>query len=117
MMEYLRKCVFKHELDMLDKMVGDSEDKRNYRNRINERFNEYLYDFSNKCIKPFREQEMENGNVSPKDYMELLKVQLEHDQLLGIYMKQNNEEEKFKIIQGRIVLIKKEMEELKQFAK
>ena len=61
MIEYLRKCVFKHELDMLDKMVGDSEDKRNYRNKINERFTEYLYDFSNKCIKPFREQEMENG--------------------------------------------------------
>ena len=61
MMEYLRKCVFKHELDMLDKMVGDSEDKRNFRNRINERFNEYLYDFSNKCIKPYREQEMDNG--------------------------------------------------------
>ena len=69
------------------------------------------------CKKKQLEQEMENGNVSPKDYMELLKVQLEHDQLLGIYMKQNNEEEKFKIIQGRIVLIKKEMEELKQFDK
>ena len=61
MMEYIKKSVFKYEMDMLDKMVGDSEDKRNYRNRINDRFTEYLYDFSNKAIKPFREQDTETG--------------------------------------------------------
>lgn len=61
LMEYIKKSVFKYEMDMLEKMMGDSEDKRNYRNRINDRFTEYLYDFSNKCIKPFREQENDNG--------------------------------------------------------
>lgn len=61
LMEYIKKSVFKYEMDMLEKMTGDSEDKRNYRNRINEKFTEYLYDFSNKAIKPFREQTNETG--------------------------------------------------------
>ena len=69
------------------------------------------------CKKKQLEEGMGDGSISPKDYMELMKVQLEHDQLLGMYMKQNNEEEKFKIIMGRINLIKQEMEELKQFIK
>ena len=61
------------------------------------------------------EQAMGDGSVSPNDYMELIKAQLEHDQLLALYMKQNNEEEKYKIIMGRITLIKQEMEELKNY--
>jgi hypothetical protein len=63
LIEYIKKSVFKYEFDMLSKMVGDSEDKRKYRNLINERFNSYLYDFSNKTIKPFREKELENGVI------------------------------------------------------
>ena len=63
------------------------------------------------------EEGMGDGSITPKDYMELMKVQLEHDQLLGIYMKQNNEEQKFKIIMGRIALIKQEIEELKPLVK
>ena len=61
------------------------------------------------------EESMGDGTVSPNDYMELIKAQLEHDQLLALYMKQNNEEEKYKIIMGRITLIKQEMEELKNY--
>ena len=69
------------------------------------------------CKKRQIEEEMGDGTVSPKDYMEMMKVQLEHDQLLSIYMKQNNQEENVKILSVRIALIKKEMEELKQFVK
>ena len=69
------------------------------------------------CKKKQIEEGMGDGSISPKDYMELMKVQLEHDQLLALYMKQNNEEEKAKIIMGRIVLIKQEIDELKSFIK
>lgn len=60
---------------------------------------------------------MGDGTISPADYMELMKGQLEHDQLLGLYMKQNNEEAKYNIIMVRIKLIKQEIEELKSFVK
>jgi len=69
------------------------------------------------CKKRQIVEEMGDGTVSEKDYMEMMKVQLEHDQLLSIYMKQNNQEENVKILSVRIALIKKEMEELKQFVK
>ena len=61
------------------------------------------------------EMEMGNGSISPKEYMEFLKVQLEHDQLLALYFKQSNEEEKRKSVVGRIVLLNQEIEELKKF--
>ena len=63
------------------------------------------------------EEGMGDGSITPKDYMELMKVQLEHDQLLGIYFKQNNEEQKLKVVMGRIALIKQEIEELKPLVK
>ena len=61
------------------------------------------------------EEGMGDGSISPKDYMEFMKIQLEHDQLLAMYMKQNNQQEKMKTVLGRVVLIKQEMEELKKF--
>ena len=44
------------------------------------------------CKKKQIEAGMGDGTISPADYMELMKGQLEHDQLLGLYMKQNNED-------------------------
>ena len=69
------------------------------------------------CKKKQIEAGMGDGTISPADYMELMKGQLEHDQLLGLYMKQNNEEAKYNIIMVRIKLIKQEIEELKSFVK
>jgi len=63
------------------------------------------------------EDGMANGSISPKDYMEFMRIQLEHDQLLATYMRQNHQEEKMKTVMGRIVLIKQEMEELKKYMK
>ena len=65
------------------------------------------------CKKKQLEGEMGDGSITPKDYMELMKIQLEHDQFLALYFKQNNEEEKLKSVLGRMTLIKEEMEELK----
>ena len=61
------------------------------------------------------EDGMADGSISPKDYMEFMRIQLEHDQLLATYMKQNHQEDKMKAVMGRIVLIKQEMEELKKY--
>ncbi len=69
------------------------------------------------CKKKQLEDGMGDGTISPKDYMEFMKVQLEHDQLLAMYMKQNNQEEKMKTILTRVNLLKQEMEELKKFIK
>ena len=69
------------------------------------------------CKKKQLENGMEEGSISPKDYMEFMRVQLEHDQLLVMYMKQTNQEEKMKTVMQRTVLIKQEMEELKKFMK
>ena len=63
------------------------------------------------------EDGMADGSISPKDYMEFLRIQLEHDQLLAAYMRQNHQEDKMKTVMGRIVLIKQEMEELKKYMK
>ena len=62
------------------------------------------------CKKKQLEDGMGDGTISPKDYMEFMKVQLEHDQLLAMYMTQNNQEEKMKTILTRVNLLKQEME-------
>lgn len=61
LMEYIRNCIFKSENDALSKMIADSQEKITYRQEIINRFNEYLYKFSNGAIKPFREQNVETG--------------------------------------------------------
>ena len=63
------------------------------------------------------EDGMADGSISPKDYMEFMRIQLEHDQLLAAYMRQNHQEDKMKTVMGRIVLIKQEMEELQKYMK
>ena len=63
------------------------------------------------------EEGMGDGSVSPKDYMEFMRIQLEHDQLLALYMKQNNQEEKMKTVLQRVALLKQEMGELNQYIK
>ena len=67
------------------------------------------------CKKKQIEEGMGDGSISPKDYMEFMRIQLEHDQLLAMYMKQNKEEDKMKTVLGRVALIKQEMEELKKY--
>ena len=64
------------------------------------------------CKKKLIMEQMGDGSISPKDYLELLKAQLEHDQLLALYMKQNNQIDKEKIILQRMPLIKEEISEL-----
>ena len=68
------------------------------------------------CKKKQLEEGMGDGSISPKDYMEFMRIQLEHDQLLALYMKQNNQEEKMKAVLARVNLLKQEMEELKKYA-
>ena len=63
------------------------------------------------------EEGMGDGSITPKDYMEYMKIQLEHDQLLAMYMKQVGQEDKMKTVLGRIALIKEEMEDLKKYNK
>ena len=67
------------------------------------------------CKKKQLEEGMGDGSISPKDYMEFMRIQLEHDQLLAMYMKQNNQEEKMKAVLTRVTLLKQEMEELKKY--
>ena len=67
------------------------------------------------CKRKQLEEGMGDGSISPKDYMEFMRIQLEHDQLLALYMKQNNQEEKMKTVLQRVALLKQEMAELKQF--
>lgn len=74
LMEYIRKIVFKPELNILDRMDDHSSDKTEYRQKINDKFNNYLYQFSGNTIKPYREQEVETGI---KNYIyKLLRKQL-----------------------------------------
>ena len=86
LIEYIKKSVFKYEFDMLDKMAGDSEDKIKYRNKINELFTSYLYDFSNGCIKPFRESQLENG-VTDYSYI------LNRKQLITLHLEKSDGDE------------------------
>ena len=69
------------------------------------------------CKKKQLEEGMGDGTISPKEYMDFMRIQLEHDQLLAMYMKQNNQEEKMKTVLQRVALLKQEMEELKKFIK
>lgn len=61
LMEYIRSCVFKPEILALDKMLADSEEKKEYRQKINENFSKYLYTGSNGAIKPGKAIENETG--------------------------------------------------------
>ncbi len=69
------------------------------------------------CKKKQLEEGMGDGSISPKEYMDFMRIQLEHDQLLAMYLKQNNEEEKMKSVLQRVLLLKQEMEELKKYIK
>lgn len=60
LMEYIRSCVFKPEILALDKMIANSKEKKQYRQKINDGFNKYLYEGSNGCIKPFKEIDKDN---------------------------------------------------------
>lgn len=60
-MEYIRSCVFKPEILALDKMLADSEEKKKYRQTINENFTTFMYKGSNGYIKPFISKENDAG--------------------------------------------------------
>ncbi len=64
LMEYIRSCVFKPEILALDKMLADSKEKLEYRQKINDNFTKYLYVGSNGSIKPFKEHENETGLIN-----------------------------------------------------
>ena len=59
-MQYLRDVLFARELKLLTNMLSDDEEKAKYRTKINDMFAEWLYKWSNKCIKPVVEKD-ENG--------------------------------------------------------
>lgn len=60
LMQYLRDVLFARELKLLTNMLSDDEEKTRYRTKINDMFAEWLYTWSNKCIKPVVEKD-ENG--------------------------------------------------------
>jgi len=64
LMEYIRSCVFKPEILALDKMLADSKEKLEYRQKINDNFTKYLFVGSNGYIKPFKEHENETGLIN-----------------------------------------------------
>ena len=61
------------------------------------------------CKKKQLEDGIGNGTISHNEYMEFIKVQLVYDQLLAMYMKQNNQEEKMKTTLTRVNLLKQEI--------
>ncbi len=63
------------------------------------------------------EQQMNEGEIEPKDYLLLMEHQLNHDVLLCRYLKQENEVEKAKNVYTRIKLLNEEINELKQYIK
>ena len=63
------------------------------------------------------ENQMNEGELEPKDYLLLMEHQLKHDVLLCKYLKQENEMEKAKNVYKRIELLNQEINELKQFMK
>ena len=69
------------------------------------------------CKKKIIEEQMGDGTISPKDYMELLQNQLLHDKALATYLKESNQNDKAKTVLGRVVLLNQEITELKQFMK
>ena len=60
---------------------------------------------------------MGDGTISPKDYMELLQNQLLHDKALATYLKEVNENDKAKVVLGRVLLLNQEIDELSKFMK
>jgi hypothetical protein len=62
-------------------------------------------------------EQMNSGEIEPKDYLELMEYQLKHDVLLCRYLKQENEMEKAKNVFSRINLLKEEINELKAYIK
>ena len=65
-------------------------------------------------IKMFQQQ-MGDGDVTPKDYYNLLAQQLTHDNSLFAYFKQEKDLEKAKLVAIRIKLMNEEIAELKQY--
>ena len=65
-------------------------------------------------IKMFQQQ-MEDGDVTPTDYYNLLTQQLTHDNSLFTYFKQEKDLEKAKLVAIRIKLMNEEISELKQY--
>ena len=51
-MQYLRDVLFARELKLLTNMLSDEDEKAKHRSKINDMFTEWLYNWSNKCIKP-----------------------------------------------------------------
>ena len=65
-------------------------------------------------IKMFTQQ-MNDGDVTPQDYYNLLTQQITHDQSLFTYLKQENQIDKAKLVAIRIKLMNEEITELKQY--
>ena len=61
--------------------------------------------------------EMDNGNVAPKDYFNLLKEQMVHERQLFALFKQEKDLKNAKIVAERIKLMMAEMTELKDVIK
>jgi hypothetical protein len=55
--------------------------------------------------------------ISPQDYVNIMKNQLEHDKLLYYYFVQKNENEKANIVKHRIQILIKELNETETFIK
>ena len=55
--------------------------------------------------------------ISPDDYLTLLKITFDHDKKLAAYFKQVGDKDKFNLVQERLPLIVKEMEDIMKMKK
>ena len=69
------------------------------------------------CKIKLMKQQLENGDVSPKDYFTLLSQQMVHDRQLFALFKQEKDLKNAKIVAERIKIMMEEMNELKEIIK
>ena len=69
------------------------------------------------CKIKLMKQQLENGDVSPKDYFTLLSQQMVHDRQLFALFKQEKDLKNAKIVAERIKIMMEEMNELKDIIK
>ena len=108
--------------DQIDKMIAISvlqnkvaqieEETKKIEGRTPKPLRDKLMKFRVK--KKSIEEACGQGQISPQEYLNKIKETLEHDKKLMLYFKQNNENDKAKIMMNRVKLITKEISEFEQ---
>lgn len=98
LMEYIRSCLFKPEIINLSKMNPEDTDYTEYKQKINRKFTEFIYRFSNAAIKPYKTSTKSNSNKFIYGYERKQRVFLRlEDPELDSGSKKGNVYEKFNI--------------------